>query len=304
VTGPAITSKDRTSAVVFADISGSTMLFEDLGDARAFDLVTRIINQLGTLSEQRGGQVVKKIGDEILCVFPSASAAVFFAMAAQMQSNRGEDGRDIRLRIGINFGPVVEDGFGDVFGDTVNVAARLRALASPGQIITTQETLDSIVATVATRRLGTHSLIGKRVEVEVVEILWEQDLANLTQVPLRNRAPFVDAVLRIQVSGKAVEVRASAPAQDVTLGRDPDNYITVPGEAVSRRHATIEVRGRKFYLRDHSTNGSYLRAGGNQPIHVRRESVPLIRSGEISLGVELEVAGPWVLHYEVAGDAL
>jgi adenylate cyclase len=266
--------------------------------------VTRIINQLGTLSEQRGGQVVKKIGDEILCVFPNASAAVFFAMAAQMQSNRGEDGRSIRLRIGVNFGPIVEDGTGDVFGDTVNVAARLRALASPGQIITTKETLDSIVATVATRRLGNHALMGKRQEVEVVEILWEQDLANLTQVPVRNRAPLADTILRLLVNERTVEVRPGPGVQDITLGRDPENFMTVPGEAVSRRHATIEVRSGKFYLRDHSTNGTYLRSGGEVPIHVRRESVPLRRSGDISLGVEFETAGPWVLHYDVMGDAV
>jgi len=302
-------STDPRSAVVFADITGSTTLFEQLGDAEAHGVVSRVLDALDELSTKLGGRTLKKIGDEVLCVFPDAASAVEFGSKAQRQSSiHAGAGRRIELRIGVNYGPVVHDG-GDVFGDTVNVAARLRGLASPGQVITTQDTVDSIAADVriSTRRLGAHALAGKYKQVQVVEVLWEEQPAgNLTYMP-KGPLPELDdlaLVLRLTFHGSKVELRNTGNRHEISLGRDPSNLLVVPHDAVSRRHASIEVRNGKFYLKDHSTNGTYVRSGTTRPIVVRREAVPLHGSGEISLGVDFTTTGTETIRFEITDDAL
>ena len=297
-------SESTMQGVVFADITGSTTLFERLGDAEAHSVVSRVLEALDALALQLGGRTVKKIGDEAMCIFPDAASALLFGSSAQRQCRVNTDGRRIELRVGVNFGPVVEGPGGDVFGDTVNVAARLRALASPGQVMTTE---DSVAAThvdlpFGTRRLGAHALAGKYREVRVVEVLWDQQLGNLTQMP---RGPLAELrgtplLLRLASGDVSLELSSDARNEEVSMGRDPSNALVVSHDAVSRRHATVAVRGGKFYLKDHSTNGTWVRAGGARAIVVRRESVPLQGSGEISLGADFDAQAGAVIRYEVA----
>ena len=221
--------------VVFADITGSTTLFEKLGDAEAHAIVTKVLDALEKLAEEKGGRTLKKIGDEVLCVFPDADGAVQFGCSAQRQLAIHAGGRRIELRIGVNYGPVVHDALGDVFGDTVNVAARLRALASPGQVITTQDTLDAVVqdARLSTRRLGSHALVGKNERVQVVEVLWEeQQLGNLTQMP-RGPLPELQVgplVLRLFFHGEPCG--AEKPGQPA--GHSPGSRSLEPNGRVER----------------------------------------------------------------------
>jgi len=68
------------------------------------------------------------------------------------------------------------------------------------------------------------------------------------------------------------------------LGRDSANGLTVDGSHVSRSHATIEPRRGKFFLLDHSTNGTYVVFEGRAPVYLRRELLQLVGQGVISLG--------------------
>jgi adenylate cyclase len=206
----------------------------------------------------------------------------------------------VQLCVGVNYGPVVEDDTGDLFGDTVNVAARLRSLASPGQIMTTLETLAAApsLQSVETRSLGSHVLAGKNRPVEVIEVLWEPELGNLTvMAPEASRA--LDALgLRLSYDGRLKELSQSG-GEEITLGRENDNSIVVPHDSVSRRHATLIVRNGKFYLKDHSANGTYVRSGDSAPIVARRESVPLQGRGDISLGVDFADGPDKLIGYEI-----
>ena len=292
--------------VVFADITGSTTLFERLGDTEAHAVVSGVLEALDELAAQLGGKTLKKIGDEAMCLFPDADSALLFGSSAQRQSRMHADGRKIELRVGVNWGPVVQNPDGDVFGDTVNVAARLRALASPGQVMTTEDTLAATQVDLpfATRRLGAHALAGKYREVRVVEVLWEQHQGKLTYMPT-GPLPELGAVpllLKLSFGELRMQLSTSARAEELSLGRDPANTLVVPHDSVSRRHATVQVRSGKFYLKDHSTNGTWVRSGGSRPIAVRREAVPLHGSGEISLGAEFSATGQQTLRYEITDD--
>ena len=104
-------------AVLFADIAGSTRLYETLGDERAFATVGRSVAGMGDACRTYDGRVVKTIGDEVMSVFATADAAAQAAIA--MQSSLALDDNAamrVAIRIGFHFGPAIERD-GDVFGD-------------------------------------------------------------------------------------------------------------------------------------------------------------------------------------------
>lgn len=127
----------RLMAILAVDVAGYSRLAErdEAGTVERLRLLRR---ELATpLVEQHHGRIVKLMGDGALCEFPSVVDAVTCAMALQKGVADREDGvpeeQRIRLRIGINLGDVIVDG-DDIYGDGVNVTARLEALAEPGEI--------------------------------------------------------------------------------------------------------------------------------------------------------------------------
>ena len=113
-------------AVLFADVAGSTALYEVLGDERAFALVENCLQTMSACTTEVHGRVVKTIGDAVMSVFKDADDAA--AAAAEMQFRVDKLGPAVGVRLGVrvgfHFGPVVERD-NDVFGDTVNLASRL-----------------------------------------------------------------------------------------------------------------------------------------------------------------------------------
>src|SRR5689334_18180760 len=138
-------SKER--AILFADVSGSTALYELLGDKPAAKAIDACLGALKEVIETRGGEVVKTIGDELMVVFNSAAAACEAAreMQHRMAAWPPISGAKLAIRIGFHHGLVLEDK-GDFWGDGVNTAARLAGLAKAGQILTTGATANALPA--------------------------------------------------------------------------------------------------------------------------------------------------------------
>lgn len=120
-------------AVLFADVAGSTKLYEALGDKLAKKLVDEVLAALTIITRRHGGRVIKTIGDEAMCVFASAERGFYAAIDIQQKIDTVPvvSGSKRRIRIGFHAGPVIEEK-GDVFGDTVNTAARMSGLARHG----------------------------------------------------------------------------------------------------------------------------------------------------------------------------
>jgi class 3 adenylate cyclase len=173
-----MTEPESALAVLFADVSGSTRLYETLGDSAAHRIVAQLLAQLREVIASEGGRVVKTIGDEVMATFDEAGAAVTAARAMQREIARAVRSPDAPagIRIGVHSGPVLEEA-GDVFGDTVNVAARMVSLAKVGQILTSGETLDRTPARSRgeTRHVDRTRLHGRGEELEVFEVLWGRD---------------------------------------------------------------------------------------------------------------------------------
>jgi class 3 adenylate cyclase len=130
---------------LFTDLRGSTELYEQVGDLLAFDLVRAHFRVLNEIIAAEGGAVVKTSGDAVMATFPTPDRAVAAALRMReamrdLKDSRGGDG--LMLKIGIHEGPclaVVLDNRQDYFGRTVNIAARVQALADSRSILVTKQ---------------------------------------------------------------------------------------------------------------------------------------------------------------------
>lgn len=273
-------------AVLFADVAGSTALYEVLGDERAFALVERCLAVMGDCTAAAGGRVVKTIGDAVMAVFGHADAAATAAIAMQEGVDRlgPQEGVRLRLRIGLHAGMVVERD-GDVFGDTVNLASRLCDLASKGQIVVAEETARRLGAALAARLRPLFSVPvkGKETEVALVEIGWQPPGAERTLIAApRAAAPAAHALLKLRLDDRHVEM---GPARrKVTIGRDLEADFPIRDRSASRAHATIERRRERFVLADHSSNGTFVTFDGRPEMKVQHEELTLVGRGWIAFG--------------------
>jgi class 3 adenylate cyclase len=274
-------------AVLFADISQSTRIYDLLGDQAGQKIVSDCLSLLSSLTEQHEGTVVKTIGDEVMCIFPSADRAAEAAKAMHeaLEQTPIDFHKEIgppRIRVGLHMGPVIRSR-DDVFGDAVNVAARMVALAKARQIVTTRQTVEARQPELRPmiRRIDKTILKGKRDELDVYELVWEQqEVTIMAQDPLTSAA--ILSRLRLQMGDQILQVDRGHPS--ATMGRHPDNDMVVEDVLVSRSHASVEYRRGRFVLCDHSTNGTYLVGEEDESTFVHRDEIPLPDRGIICLG--------------------
>ena len=282
--------------VLFADIAGSTKLYEALGDVAAKRLIDDALIVLIALTKRHGGRVVKTIGDEVMCVFANAEKS--FHAATDMQNKIDSmpvvSGTKRRIRVGFHAGPVIEEN-GDLFGDTVNIAARMAGLAKGMQIMTTRSTIDALPSYLRsfTRDIAALNVKGKADDMAVCEVLW-QDEGDLTMTMAALPSPTV-ADGEMMLKHGSEEITLAGARNSAAMGRDPGSDIVVTDVKASRHHARIEKRRDKFFLADQSTNGTFVKFNGEAEIGLRREEIMLRGSGRILFGhSEAEGAGDTV----------
>jgi class 3 adenylate cyclase len=135
-------------ALLFTDLKGSTDLYDRVGDLAAYDLVRAHFGVLGAVVRSHGGAVVKTIGDAVMATFPDASQAVKAALAMRDgidRLNAEKAHEDLVVKIGVHEGgclAVVSNERLDYFGQTVNIAARVQALAEGRAIYATRAVLE------------------------------------------------------------------------------------------------------------------------------------------------------------------
>jgi adenylate cyclase len=273
-----------TGCVLFADVSGSTKLYDSVGDAAAHAAIDLCVRLFAALTEQHGGRVVKTIGDEVMAVFPGAPEAGRAAVDIQLGMHEMAPVDKVRLgvRIGMHHGPVVERD-GDVFGDTVNLAARLTEMAASGQIITSLETVDLLepLQKMDCRSLYAIPVKGKEREVGICEVLWT-DTDDATQLVAQRATTDSGSQLRLVYRSRVVVLDDTRTS--IVLGREATADLVVAERMASRIHCEIERRQGKFFLTDRSANGTYLTINGDTEMVLRREEAVLRNHGVIALG--------------------
>jgi len=275
----------NSAAVLFADISGSTTLYETLGDALAKRLIDECLRDMRAATERHGGRVVKTIGDELMCVFPDADRVAFAASEMQQAVMDLPTVSGVRraIRVGFHVGPVIE-AEGDVFGDTVNTAARMAGLAKGQQIYTTLAAVQLMSPLVRsmTRRIASLAVRGKGEEIEVCEVLWQasDDLTMATASMIQ--VPAAEATLELVHGAKRMALDAENAR--VVIGRDGSCHLVLADRKASRVHARIERRRDKYVLIDQSTNGTFVDFEHESEIELRREELILRGTGKIFFG--------------------
>lgn len=270
-------------AVLFADISGSAKLYENLGDTEALATIDRVLAIVKQICVDGGGRVVKTIGDEVMAVFPTADDAAHAAteMQSRISVQRTSRGVLLAIHVGFHYGPAIEEA-SDVFGDSVTVASRLTSLAKGGQIFTSAETHAMLSPTLHTRTRDqdAHTIKGKQKDVGVRELIWQEAEEEMTM--LSPRLVLRPAHLKLTHGDRALELGEATSV--LTLGRDAQSDVVIFDRKASRMHARIERRRDKFALIDHSSNGTYVTVEGEGEVVLRREEMILRGSGHISFG--------------------
>ncbi len=275
----------RKVTVLFADVSGSTKLYESEGDAAAMKAIARCIVQMRQTVEASGGRVIKTIGDEVMAVFPTPDAAAYAASSLQSAIDAFPMVGTTKLgvRIGFHCGPVIQND-NDIFGDTVNLAARLAEQAGRTQIILSRETADQLgpVFRSFKRPLYAIHVKGKTEEVELCELIWRHgdDVTMFSAA----RASAKPQPLALRLKYRDQELICRRDNDSITMGRAPESHIVLVNDMASRNHCVIERRQDKFVLADQSTNGTYVTAEGGAEVVLRREEFTLGKHGWITFG--------------------
>ncbi|HEV3011444.1 MAG TPA: adenylate/guanylate cyclase domain-containing protein [Burkholderiales bacterium] len=290
-------------AVLFADVCDSTTIYEAIGDTRALSLITQLLARLDEKVKASAGTVIKTVGDGLVCQFKDADAAFHAACGMQEAAVALSQGAEPKLsiKVGFNWGPVVTEG-GDVFGDTMNVCARLVSVAGPEQVLTTQEAVDALAEPLRRRcrQLYPMKVRGRIGDVNVCDVLWRSDDPDVTEAMDRDElvgASTKDWVLKVSYAGDSVLVE---PGESISIGRDKGNDIIVNSTHASRVHARISGRGAHFVIADQSSNGTFLLIDGNPTeLQLRREEGMLGERGYIGLGDSASGHGDHVVRYRL-----
>ena len=289
--------------VMFADVAGSTAMYENMGDNLARERISKALNSLISISSRHSGKLVKTIGDEILVYFNDADMAVLAAKSMQqiMEDDRSPETIGVSIRIGMQFGSAILEN-NDIFGDTVNIAARVASLAKARQILCTQE----IAYVVKNMELANNMrpfdrlrVKGRSDPLDVFMFVWEEedDMTNMSTA-----SSFTNPARHRQVESLTLtyaDNKYDIPTTTVSyiLGRGKDCELLVEGDLISRHHTKIEHRRGKFILTDQSTNGTFVKTKEGQEIFLRREEWTLYGSGFISLGKRVDGSDSELIHF-------
>ena len=302
---PGVMPVTQPTTILFADVSGSTKLFELRGDVEARRIVSAVLTALGEVAGRHGGKVIKTIGDSVMCTFPAAINGLL--AATDMQKRIAHDPvfvkDNLAIRVGLHHGEtLIEDN--DVYGDAVNTAARMEQLAKREQIVTTAATVAGVnPGAVRSRALGTARVSGKQFPLEIVDVLWQEDLSNVTTVQRAIRLDSLPgqggAKITLRYRDRVFELDATS--QPFTLGRELNSSLVIDAEWVSRNHAMIEYKRGYFMISDRSTNGTWVKLGEDDELRLHRDETQLRKSGTISLGQAVAANKNDVLYFQCSG---
>jgi adenylate cyclase len=289
-------------AVLFADVVGSTELYEALGDIQARDTIAHCLEAMKSATEQHGGRVIKTIGDEVMSTFPTADDALNAAREMQIAISRGTlapaKGVPLAIRVGCDFGPVVPDER-DVFGSTVHTANRMTSQAKASQIVTTSDMVEHLSAEwrASVRQIDLAHVKGKSGEIALYEVLWQKEdiTSMLPTISWSDEKKKVTARMRLRYQGEEVLVDAKHP--QATIGRSEDTSLVIKGNLISRLHCRVEMSRDRFLLVDQSTNGTFVITRQGEELFVRRDSIQLVGEGVIGLGRVVQPGSAQAIHF-------
>lgn len=276
---------EKSLSIMFIDIVDSTRLYERLGNRQAANLTQDFLNALRAAAERHRGTLVKSLGDGLLLSFAEPDGA--YAAAEKMLELQKSFG--LLVRVGLHRGEVIERG-NDIFGDAVNVTARVESLARPGEILATEDLVSALSPPLrhTARMFDVLIVKGKTVPTRIYRFeIVESTETTIIGSFLTRKPEEKHWQLRLSCGSRTVSVTEEA---SLIIGREPDCGLVVQSSFCSRRHASIDYGREHFVIRDQSTNGTYIKNEGGQSVFIRRDAMKLLGSGLIGFGREPESA--------------
>lgn len=274
--------------VLFADVSGSTRLYEQFGDKIARADVAVCLEILTQAANEMGGEILKSIGDEIMCLFPNPVKAALAATNMQTELREAsEDGRfqsgTLRIKIGWHFGPAFQE-HGDLLGEAPDVAQQIIKLAKADEVLTSGQALAKLPPELrmTAHRINRIRAEGSGEEIDVYVLPWEEgeDVTRMSDGIAPQEAP--ESKLVLEHDGRTYKLDEARG--QLRVGRAANNDLIVDGKYTSRHHAVLIARHGRFHLRDESVNGTVIVGDDGRETKLRREEGMLSGSGTIGFG--------------------
>src|SRR5215471_5984578 len=240
----------RLAAILAADVVGYSRMMQADEAGTLASLKSRRTEILQPLVSKHHGRIIKVMGDGVLVEFASAVAAVSCAVALQetmaVASEAAEESRRVVLRIGINLGDVMVDG-SDLYGDGVNIAARLEEMAEPGSIVMSKKVHDEIERklTLTCDDLGERPLKNIAAPIQVFRVARSRE-----QIPSSGRLPLPD---KPSIAVLPFTNMSSDSEQEFFADGLTEDLITelskAPGLFVIARHSSFAFKNKPVDLR-------------------------------------------------------
>jgi len=280
---PPVRVERRLAAILAADVAGYSRLMHRDEEATHAKLTSLLADCVAPAISEHGGRIVKNTGDGFLAEFPSAVQAVRAAVQFQARikelTNADLEDRRIAFRVGVNIGDVIVEP-NDIFGDGVNIAARLESIAEPGGICISS---------------SAHEHIRGKVGVEFTD-LGEQNLKNITR-PVRAYTVSRDGLGLAITGGSTTPSLPSVPRLSMVvlpfanLSGDPEqeyfadgvteslttDLSRISGSFVIGRHTAFTYKGKAVDLKQigrelnvrYVLEGSVQRGGNRLRVNVQ-----------------------------------
>ncbi|MDR2925404.1 MAG: FHA domain-containing protein [Azoarcus sp.] len=298
--------------VVFADLTGSTKLFESQGNTIATQIVTHCTQMLGKHFVQAGGRVVKFLGDGLLVLFDQSDDAVDAASHTRdvlyecNMEHFDNTNTPLGLKVGIEFGSVIEQR-GDCYGDAVNVAARLGDRAESNEILLGESLYSRLPE--SKRHLCTSiDRITIKGKVGLFRV-WRFDWRHTAETTITGPLDLLNERLgmastqkaNIDANGRHVQLLPTSGA--LVIGRSESCGLVIDDRRVSRRHARIEWVGGQCTLTDFSTNGTWVKFGRKTELVIlKRDRCVLHGEGMIGLGVAPDDLSIATFNFQIVSE--
>lgn len=306
-----------SQAIVFVDLVNSTSAFEKLGNEVIATSMAKLTRWISRTFERFGGRVIKLLGDGVLGMFadPAAAARACIAIQTQHASNldRWPEPMRMGLRMGLALGPVTQVS-GEFYGEAINLAARLCAMATPNTILTTAPVVRQISDQPRPplfRSLGEMDIRGLSHTHMVYRMEWRPE-ASTDFIALTAPMQFADTddpappprPPGICLTRPGASATFGAQEMPLIVGRAAQCHFVMPSPLVSRQHLRIEYRHGSLVLTDTSTYGTWVREepGAGPDLCLRHNSCALHQRGTISLGGPPGKGNPPCVQYEILQD--
>ncbi|MEM7467050.1 MAG: adenylate/guanylate cyclase domain-containing protein [Pseudomonadota bacterium] len=289
------------SVVMFADVVGSTRLYEKLGDAEAQRIVAAALSLARDICDAHHGKVKAELGDELMVVFADAGDAAASAcdIHARIPEHMAIEAPDttVTMRIGVHMGPLQEQD--DTGSETVKIAQWAATNAKAEQTLATEAVIDHLprIFQAVSRYVDDETWNFISIEhVTLHEIIW--DVEGVTA--FTGEEPTVGndrcKAVNFEYMGKTIQLTADRPV--ISVGRSEQNDLVVQNDLVSRQHFSAQLSRGRSTITDNSTNGTVIVQHDNTTQQVKKETLPLQGRGKLVIGRPPKIDDIYVINYE------